>query len=292
MEPSKEELEPSAAKKEPSKERDVFQEAYRVGVRTPTFNPDDPILWFAQLEGQFALSSMTTDTTKFYFVLSQLEPQHTAEVRDLVVTPPATGKYEKLKAELIKRLSASQERKIKQLIMHEELGDRKPSQFLRHLQHLAGPTVPAEFIRTIWSSRLPTNLQTIVASQSTMSLEDVAELADRINDIVPVTGQVASTSTRPPVTTDPQNTAMDTLTKTIAELSRRLETMSMELHSRRRSQSRRSRHSSPHRSRSRSSSRPPDHPLCWYHYRFGDRARKCTQPCNYSKQPVNSQGSH
>ncbi|XP_013196778.2 uncharacterized protein LOC106139819 [Amyelois transitella] len=166
-------------------------ESCRVAVRSPAFNPADPELWFAQLEGQFTLSNITTDSTKYYYVLSQLEPQHTAEVRDIIVSPPATGKYEKLKAELIRRLSASQERKTKQLLMHEELGDRKPSQFLRHLQYLAGTNVPTDFIRTIWASRLPTNLQTIVASQSSMELEAVAQLADQINDIVPVTGQVA-----------------------------------------------------------------------------------------------------
>ncbi|KAJ8737944.1 hypothetical protein PYW08_000539 [Mythimna loreyi] len=66
-------------------------------------------------------------------------------------------RYEKLKTELVRRLSASQERKVKQLLMHEELGDRKTSQFLRNLQGLAGPAVPEDFVRTIWSSRLPTS---------------------------------------------------------------------------------------------------------------------------------------
>lgn len=270
-------------------------ETCRVGVRAPPFNPDDPELWFAHIEGQFILSGISADATKFYFVLAQLEPQHTAEVRDLVVSPPATDKYEKLKSELIKRLSASQERKIKQLLMHEELGDRKPTQFLRHLQHLAGVTVPTDFIRTIWASRLPTHLQTCIAAQeSKMKLEDLAELADRINDIVPATaqvsGQVASTSTMSHTgpTAATGTTTLDILAKTVAELSRRVETMSMELR-----QSRPQTRFSGQRSRnhSRSRSRPKDHPLCWYHYRFGNRARKCIQPCTF-KKAENSQGSH
>jgi hypothetical protein len=33
--------------------------------------------------------------------------------------------------------------------MHEEMGDRKPSQFLRHLKSLA-PEVPDDFLRSIW----------------------------------------------------------------------------------------------------------------------------------------------
>lgn len=278
----------------PTNSADVqLGETNRVGVRTPAFNPSDPELWFAQIEGQFILSNITADATKFYYVLAQLEPQHSAEIRDLVVNPPSTNKYETLKTELIRRLSASEERKIKQLLMHEEIGDRKPTPFLRHLQHLAGENVPKEFIRTIWASRLPTHLQTCIAAQQTkMTLEDLAELADRVNDVVPATmaltspapSQVASTST-PGTAAD---SAIEQLTRTVAELSRRLETMSTELHKRSHS---RSRSRSNYNRRSRSNSRSKDHPYCWYHYRYGERARKCTQPCSH-KKAENIPGSH
>ncbi|KAJ8709962.1 hypothetical protein PYW07_009328 [Mythimna separata] len=279
-------------KKEDEKD---FYMTYRVGVRSPPFNAEDPLLWFAQLEGQFVLSNITTDSTKFYYVLAQLEPQHSAEVRDLIVNPPTTGKYEKLKAELIKRLSASQERKLKQLLMHEELGDRKPTQFLRHLQQLAGPTVPTDFIRSIWSSRLPANLQTIVAMQASSSLEEVAELVDKVNEIVPVTRQVATTSmpvpgqvASPQPTTDPQASTIEALTQSVAELSRKLEVMSAQLrHRQPRSRSRgRYRHN-----HYRSQSRSRDNRYCSYHNRFGDNARRCTQPCAYKEKQGNFKGS-
>lgn len=273
-----------------------FFMAYRVGVKAPVFNADDPQLWFAQLEGQFVLSNITTDNTKFYYVLAQLEPQHAAQVRDLIVSPPATGRYEKLKAELIKRLSASQERKIKQLLMHEELGDRKPTQFLRHLQQLAGPNVPTDFIRSIWCSRLPTNLQTIVTMQASSSLEEVAELVDRINDIVPVTTQVAATSIPVPgkeacsqQETSQQGSAIEALTRTVADLSHKLEVMSAQLrHGPSRSRSR-SRYS---QNRYRSHSRSRNNRYCYYHSRFGEKARKCTEPCSYNAKALNHQGSH
>lgn len=263
--------------------KDVFLgESYRVGVKTPKFNPDDPELWFAQLEGQFVLSNISADATKFYYVLAQLEPQHASEIRDLVVTPPATNKYETVKAELIRRLSASQERKIKQLLMHEEMGDRKPTQFLRHLQLLAGVNVPSDFIRTIWASRLPTHLQTCIAAQEAkMTLEDLAELADRVNDVVPATiqatSQVATTST-PAAST---NSAIDALTQKVEELTRKLETMSTELN--RRSRSRSNGRRKPW-SRSRSRFRSSNNSYCFYHDRFGERARRCIQPCTYKKQ--------
>lgn len=73
------------------------------------------------MEAQFALSNIKTDETKFYYITGILDPQYTAVVEDIISYPPDSGKYEKLKADLIKRLSASRERKVKQLLMHEEL---------------------------------------------------------------------------------------------------------------------------------------------------------------------------
>jgi hypothetical protein len=40
-------------------------------------------VWFAQLEGQLALSSITQDATKFYY----LENKYAAEVEDDITTP-------------------------------------------------------------------------------------------------------------------------------------------------------------------------------------------------------------
>jgi hypothetical protein len=45
----------------------------RVGFRVPSFWPEKPAVCFAQLEGQFALSSNTQDATKSYYVISHFE---------------------------------------------------------------------------------------------------------------------------------------------------------------------------------------------------------------------------
>jgi hypothetical protein len=59
----------------------------RVGIRVPTFWPEKPGVWFAELEGQFALSNITLDATKFYYVISQLDNKYAAEVEDVITTP-------------------------------------------------------------------------------------------------------------------------------------------------------------------------------------------------------------
>ncbi|XP_075990305.1 uncharacterized protein LOC142985955 [Anticarsia gemmatalis] len=255
----------------------------RVAVRIPPFWPDDPEIWFAQVEAQFANANVTSDATKFNYVIGNLEYQYSKQVRDILIAPPAENKYEKLKQELVKRLSASKEKRVQQLLMHEELGDRKPSQFLRHLQGLAGPSVPEEFLRTIWSSRLPSNVQTLLASQPNANLEAVADLADRVQDIVSPS-QVAAASS------PSSGRTMQDMAGEIAELRKAVKDLTTQMRQRSRSPSR-----SRARRRSRSGSRRSDsshrkHPLCWYHYKFGANANSCVKPCDY-RPSGNSQGS-
>ncbi|GBP37827.1 hypothetical protein EVAR_21670_1 [Eumeta japonica] len=195
----------------------------RISVRVPPFYRTRPSLWFASLESQFALAKITQDETKYNYAISQLEASY-ADIVDVIMTPPAADKYQRLKTELIKRLTASRERQVKQLLNHEELGDRKPSQFLRHLKHLAGPGVPDDFIRTVWISRLPSSVQTIIASQSKSALEEVSELADQIMDVVTLSQQITAVSANPGATSE--SNQIVALTRQVPALAAKLDRMS------------------------------------------------------------------
>ena len=71
-------------------------------------------------------------------MVASLSPEFAVEIRDLLIKPPAETPYETLKAELIKRTAASEQRKLQQLISGEELGEGKPTQLLRRMQQLLG----------------------------------------------------------------------------------------------------------------------------------------------------------
>jgi hypothetical protein len=167
---------------------------------------------FAQLEGQFALLNVTQDATKFYYVISQLDNKYAAEVKDVKTNPPPTGRYDRIKPELIRSLSLSEEQRVCQLLMHEEMGDRRPTQFLRHLWTLTGPSVPSDFLRTLWTNRLPHNIQAIIATQAQVALDDVAQLVDKIAEITPPPCVACVTS----------GADIDTLTARIDELARQV----------------------------------------------------------------------
>jgi len=151
-------------------------ETYRISIRLPPFWPEEPELWFAQLEGrQLAVSGITRDEERYAFALSKLEPKQAREVKDIITNPPVHGKYDALKRALIQRLTDSQEHRFRQLLETEEIGDRKPSQFLRHLRVLAGTTVSDELLRTLWLGRLSQQSQAILAARKLDDLDEVAE---------------------------------------------------------------------------------------------------------------------
>jgi hypothetical protein len=131
------------------------------------------------------LSNITQDATKFYNVISQPDYKYAAEVEDVITDPPTTGRFDRIKAELIRRLSPSVEQCAHQLLLHEEMGYRRPTQFLRHLRTLAGPSVPSDFPLSLWTNRLPPNIQAIIVTQAQVALEDVAQLADKIAEVTP-----------------------------------------------------------------------------------------------------------
>ena len=124
--------------------------------------------------------------TKFDYIVASLSPEIATEVRDLILTPPTTNPYDNLKAQLIKRTTASEQRRLQQFFNAEELGDRKPTQLLRRMQQLPGEkaaSTDSSFLREFFLQRMPGNIRVVLASTAdTTSLEELATLADKIVD--------------------------------------------------------------------------------------------------------------
>lgn len=258
-------------------------EANGIGLlRLAPFIPSDPVLWFSLIEANFQTAGITSDNKKFSLVANSLPPQQALEVRDVLVTPPVADKYAALKSELIKRLSTSQEAKTRRLLEQEQIGDRKPSQFLRHLRNLAGPAVPDAMIRTLWMGRLPRGMQMILATQTEQDLQKVADIADVIAD--------STTSPAPTIAAATDNALWISVQRQLEALQNQINAMSTERNRRSRSRSH-SRNRSRSHSRSREDSSRMD--WCWYHRTYGQKARKCPPPCTYvAEQSENTNGSH
>ena len=162
-----------------------------VSIKLPPFWPSDPEVWFAQVEAQFSTRGITTQKTKFDYIIASLTPKYATEVRDIILHPPERNPYDRLREQLIIRTATSEQRRLQLLLTAEELGDRKPSQLLRRMQQLLGERAAATddaLIRELFLQRLPSNVRVVLASSpGTTPLDELAQLADRIIDVAPPT---------------------------------------------------------------------------------------------------------
>ena len=171
-----------------------------VNVKLPPYWPADPQVWFAQIEAQFTTRGITSQKTKFDYIVASLSSEIATEVRDLILTPPAENPFDTLKEQLIKRTTASEQKRLQQLLIAEDLGDRKPSQVLRRMQQLLGDkatSIDRSFLRELFLQRLPANIRMVLASTpDTSTLEEVAQLADKIVEVAsPTTVAAVQTNT-------------------------------------------------------------------------------------------------
>ena len=197
------------------------------------------------------------------------------KVRDLLLRPPAENPYETLKAELIKRTAASEQRKLQQLISGEELGDRKPTQLLRRMQQLLGDKLGASadansFLRELFLQRLPPNVRMVLAStDASMDLNKLADMADKVMEVATPTVS-AVTDTR----TDMYTSEVTQLREEVAHLADLVASLTTRPRHRSASRPRRPHSPAPQTS-------PPEDSICWYHAKFGEAAQKCKDPCSW-----------
>ncbi|XP_057329831.1 uncharacterized protein LOC130670442 [Microplitis mediator] len=234
-----------------------------VNIKAPQFSTENPKLWFAQVEAQFATYQVATDRAKFDLVIPLLETRIAAEVQDTIINPPANTPYSDLKAALIKCFTRSEEARITQLLDRERLGDRTPSQHLRHLRTLV-PGIDDAIIKARWFSHMPNEFQVCFEAISDSTLDKLAESADRMVERISLKPQVAAATANQPSTAEPGEIAA--LRREIAQLANQVNNLTVKRG----------------RSRSRSRSRvSKKFDLCWYHYKHGKNARSCIPGCKW-----------
>jgi hypothetical protein len=117
-------------------------------------------------------------------VISQLDRQFAAEVENIITSPLQNDPYTNLKIELVNRPFPTRERRIHQFFTLE-MDDLMQSQFPKHLRSLV-PDVPDTFLCSIWFSRLPHNVQGVLAFQPEGELDAAARCANRITEAAPM----------------------------------------------------------------------------------------------------------
>ncbi|XP_076660112.1 uncharacterized protein LOC143363400 [Halictus rubicundus] len=149
-------------------------ETHKVSIKLPPFWTEKPEVWFYQVEAQFEITGITVESTKFNYLVAQLEPKYVENIWDLVSDRTITDKYTAAKERLLSIFKESENKRIKRLVTGIELGDTKPSQLLQRMRTLATDDI------------------------SDKNLEKLAVMADRITEMSTGTECGATSRNLPP----------------------------------------------------------------------------------------------
>lgn len=232
-------------------------------VKIPPFWRENPSLWFMQVEAAFAISRITADTTKYRYVLVNLDSSTLPFVSDILSAPPAINAYDALKERLISSFDETSESKLRRLLRGTEISEEKPSNLLQRLRNLAGSSFPENVLRSLFLEHLPEQIRGILAISEVTDLTKLATQADKIIDLS--RPSILAVETTKPSCSKPDPSGLEAqvnaLTKEIKDLRSKLAN-----------------------NRGRSSSRTRKNPkqtYCYFHMRFGDKARNCREPCDF-----------
>lgn len=244
-------------------------------ITLPIFSVTNPRIWLMQVELAFDCHNITCQRTKFLNVVAQLPTDIASEVADLINPIPETDPFDVLKLAIIKRTAVSDEANLRQLLAGVEIGDRTPSQLLRHMQGLVnGKALDESVIRQLWLKSLPPTARQILVTQTETPLGALAEAADKIHEclserMVAAVAHPASQS------------------EEIASLNARLEQMQLKIDKlaevilNSNSAQNASFNNRRTFSRQTSSSSGKNNGICFYHNKFKDDAKRCILPCAY-----------
>ncbi|BHF73832.1 hypothetical protein SprV_0401691600 [Sparganum proliferum] len=159
-----------------------------LSFKLPPFTPSNPRVWFRQIEAVFSSSRITSERTRYSYVVQSLPFDVAVDVDDLLDPIPANDPYTQLKNAVIQRVAKSANRMLRELFTQVELGDQTPSQLMRHMRSLlAGSHMDDDIFRQIWLDKLPVPMQQVLSMLDTsISLDKVANHADRIRECYPV----------------------------------------------------------------------------------------------------------
>ncbi|XP_037520807.1 uncharacterized protein LOC119397453 [Rhipicephalus sanguineus] len=247
-------------------------------LKLPHFWPKNPRVWFSQVEARVQLRRITSQESTYLHVVAALPPDIADAIDDVLASPPSEKAYDELKSTVLKRLEVSEQSRLQQLLSHEELGDKRPSQLLHRMRQLLGQQASEQrqqpLLRELFLQRLPQSTRMILAGSDDMALEHLAQLADRITD--------CTEPSKMPIAA----AGMSEHAGRLGRLEERVDRLAAAVENLALSNKQR-----PARHRSSSRARRPQHrghsseaeqSVCWYHRRFREQATRCIQLCSWT----------
>ena len=214
-------------------------------VRLPNFWTTEPEAWYEAIEAFFAARGITDTVQMYHAVLVALPAPVTRNLRDIWRQPVDEDSYQRLKARLIEAYTMTLEQRARMLLHLPDLGDRSPDDLMADVMRYLGD----EDGRVCNSS--------IVSGQITPSRSGCDQELRR-------DGFFPCGKDGHPVDGNPVQLVQAVAAAHVQPAGN-------------------ARRAQPRRQRRQNQGNAPaaNNSWCYYHNRFGDRARNCRQPCTF-----------
>ena len=274
------------------------------GGKLPPFSGKDPAFWISRMDTYFSCCGVTDQVVKYNIAANEIPEPFASDLRDVLIGVPASDPYDKLRDAILSRFSESRSQRVRRLLAGETLGDRKPSQFLRHLQHLLGDDAgqgEQELLRELFLQRMPEATRLVLsACEANVDISTLACMADRMHDCAYFPVHAAAKQSKSTFDHAAGASAADIsrLHETIHRLEQRVSALTDELHhmkvtyhsslppaksvaSSEHSSRSKDRSGPKYSRRSPSRSRTLTNGQCYYHDRYGESAHSCYAGCKH-----------
>jgi hypothetical protein len=256
------------------------EEVTKLSFVAPKYE-DDATLWFRQLEAKFEVARIRSQSSKYYLAFGNI-PGVLLKPVVASLGDPATSAtpYDDLKNTVLGRESLSSMQRIDSVLKDVIMGDRRPSEYYGHLKDLAKGNFSDEVIYNIWLMRIPISIKSTLIVLQNEPLKRRLQVADELGEMQAMCGPAMGT----------QISAVDNKDRFAEfklEIMKEMRSMMENMLSRTSRSSSRDREVSRVRNNSRQRNRNSgrrEFDFCWHHYKFGDKASKCSAAtCQFDK---------
>ena len=227
--------------------------AAAVTAKLPDFYTHNPEGWFINAEAQFALAKITDEKTKFYHAVKTLDPKTSEEIQHFLTeqcqnNDQQATPYTNLKKQLLKVFGKSKTSKMAELLTMHSFNENGAESTLRRMRVLC--TDMDTMLQCKLLSMAPLSTRTAVASQEFETAEDLAQALDKAREREKfISPSISSVSEE----TQQYDIAAASKTATF------------------------------NRARQDKAKHTDNRTICFYHDRFGYKAKKCTgAPCKFA----------
>uniref|UniRef100_A0ABD2XRP0 DUF7041 domain-containing protein n=1 Tax=Trichogramma kaykai TaxID=54128 RepID=A0ABD2XRP0_9HYME len=268
----------------------------------PEFYKHNAKIWLQMLEAQFREANITSQEEKQFYLITKLGHDVSLELKDALDNLSPVNGYDRLKETITYKYVEKDTSKLKRLSEGlSGMQNRTPSEYFNYLISASSKWIPRESILQIWKQNLPPVISSGLPLQ--LTLENEAEnihKADELYDSYNIKSQSqpsfnfslapihapAKANFEEPNDFGKIFQALNKLDAKITKLESKPEPVRFSQH-KENSENK----NNQKQSQNKKSAQTPNNRngLCYFHSRYGEAARNCKDPCNFSQSTaVNS----